>query len=41
MASIFTGHQGEAFASDEVRIKLEALTRRAWLKKGEQTILKV
>ena len=31
----------EIFASDEVRIELEALTRRAWLKKGERTILKV
>lgn len=31
----------EVFASDEVRIELEALTRRAWLKRGERTILKV
>lgn len=31
----------EVFAADEVRIELEALTRRAWLKKGERTILKV
>lgn len=31
----------EVFASDEVRIELEALTRRAWLKKGEPTIVKV
>lgn len=28
-------------ASDETRILLEALTRRAWLKKGEKTVLKV
>jgi len=28
-------------ASDETRVMLEALTRRAWLKKGEKTILKV
>lgn len=31
----------EVFASDEVRIELEALTRRAWLKKGERTVVKV
>lgn len=31
----------EVFASDEVRIELEALTRRAWLKRGERTIVKV
>lgn len=31
----------EIFASDEVRMELEAFTRKAWLKKGERTILKV
>lgn len=31
----------EVFASDEVRIELEAITRRAWLKRGERTIIKV
>jgi len=31
----------EVFASDEVRIELEALTRQAWLKRGERTIVKV
>ncbi|MDP2815721.1 MAG: IS630 family transposase, partial [Rectinemataceae bacterium] len=31
----------EVFASDEVRIELEALTRRAWLRRGERTIIKV
>lgn len=31
----------EVFASDEVRIELEALTRRAWLKRGERTIVRV
>jgi transposase len=31
----------EVFASDEVRMELEAFTRRAWLKKGERTIVKV
>lgn len=31
----------EVFASDEVRIILEAITRRAWLKRGERTVVKV
>ncbi len=31
----------EVFASDEVRIELEAITRRAWLRRGEKTVLKV
>lgn len=31
----------EVFASDEVRIELEAFTRRAWLKRGKRTIVKV
>lgn len=31
----------EVFVSDEVRIVLEAITRKAWLKKGEKTVLKV
>lgn len=31
----------EIFASDEVRMELEAFTRRAWLKRGERTIVKV
>jgi len=31
----------EVFASDEVRMELEAFTRRAWLKRGERTIVKV
>lgn len=31
----------EVFASDEVRIELESHTRRAWLKRGERTIVKV
>lgn len=33
--------QWEVFASDEVRMELEAFTRKAWLKKGERTIVKV
>ncbi len=31
----------EVFASDEVRMELEAFTRRAWLKRGERTLVKV
>ena len=31
----------EIFCSDETRMQLEAITRRAWLKKGEKTVLKV
>lgn len=33
--------QWEVFASDETRIMLEAVTRKAWLKKGEKTVLHV
>lgn len=31
----------EVFTSDEVRIMLETLTKKAWLKKGEKTIVKI
>lgn len=31
----------EVFCSDETRMVLEAITRRAWLKKGEKTVIKV
>lgn len=31
----------EVFASDETRMLLEAITRRAWLRKGEKTVVKV
>lgn len=31
----------EVFASDETRLQLEAITRRAWLKKGEKTVIRV
>lgn len=31
----------EVFCSDEVRMQLEAITRKAWLKKGEKTVFKV
>ena len=36
-----SNNQWEVFVSDETRIMLEALTKRAWLKKGEKTIIKV
>jgi len=31
----------EIFCSDETRMQLEAITRKAWIKKGERTVLKV
>lgn len=31
----------EVFCSDEVRLQLEAIRRRAWLKKGAKTVLRV
>ena len=31
----------EVFVSDETRMQLEAIKRRAWLIKGQKTILKV
>lgn len=31
----------EVFAADETRIVLEAFTRRAWLRKGQRTVVKV
>lgn len=31
----------EVFAADETRMQLEAITRKAWLRKGERTVLKV
>lgn len=31
----------EVFCSDETRMQLEAITRRAWIKRGEKTVLKV
>jgi len=37
----FNNKDWEIFVSDEVRIMLEAITRKAWLKKGERTIIKV
>lgn len=34
-------NEWEVLASDETRIMLEAITRRAWLTRGEKTVLKV
>lgn len=31
----------EVFCSDETRMQLEAITRKAWIKKGEKTIIQV
>lgn len=31
----------EVFCSDETRMRLEAITRKAWIRKGEKTVLKV
>lgn len=31
----------EVFCSDETRMQLTAITRRAWIKKGEKTVIKV
>lgn len=31
----------EVFCSDETRMQLEAITRKAWIKKGEKTVIKV
>ena len=31
----------EVFCSDETRMQLKAITRRAWLRKGEKTVIKV
>jgi transposase len=31
----------EVFASDEVCIRLEAITRKAWLKRGKRTVIKI
>ncbi len=31
----------EVFCSDETRMRLEAITRKAWLRKGERTVIKV
>jgi transposase len=41
IAHFLTNPSWEVFASDEVRIELETLTRRAWLRRGEETVIKV
>ncbi|HVQ43572.1 MAG TPA: IS630 family transposase [Candidatus Saccharimonadia bacterium] len=41
VAPLLTSKEWEVFAVDEVRIEQEAITRRAWLKKGKRTIVKV
>ena len=41
VAPLLTSNDWEGFAVDEVRMEQEAITRRAWLKKGERTIVKV
>lgn len=41
IAPMMENDSWEVFTSDEVRIELEAITRRAWLKKGEPTVVKV
>jgi transposase len=41
VAPLLTSKDWEVFAVDEVRMEQEAITRRAWLKKGERTIVKV
>lgn len=39
--SLMEDDNWELFVSDEVRMVLEAITRRAWIKKGEKTVIKV
>lgn len=41
IAPYLTDPSWEVFASDETRLLLEALTRRAWLTRGEKTVVKV
>lgn len=41
MADYLVNPSWEVFVSDETRLQLEAITRRAWLKKGEKTVIKV
>jgi len=41
VVSLLTSPDWEVFAVDEVRMEQEAITRRAWLKRGERTIIKV
>lgn len=41
VAVYLTDPSWEVFTSDETRLMLEAITRRAWLKRGEKTVVKV
>jgi transposase len=41
VAPLLTNNEWEVFAVDEVRMEQEAVTRRAWLKKGERTVIRV
>ena len=41
MAPFLKDQNWEVFAADEVRMQLTAFTRRAWLKRGERTIVRV
>lgn len=41
LAPLLADNAWEVFASDEVRMDQEAVIRKAWLKKGERTIVKV
>jgi len=41
VAPLLVSPDWEVFCVDEVRMEQEAITRRAWLKKGERTIIKV
>jgi transposase len=41
VAPLLTSSDWEVFAVDEVRMEQEAITRRAWLKKGERTVIRV
>lgn len=41
LAPLFVDKNWEVFAVDEVRMEQEAIIRRAWLKRGERTIVKV
>jgi transposase len=41
LAPLLTDETWEVFASDEVRMDQEAIIRRAWLKRGQKTVVKV
>lgn len=41
IAPLLKDNRWEVFASDETGLLWEALTRRAWLKKGQKTVIKV